>query len=207
MSRVLGLIALCVIGGACVTGNGQGTSSSNAPAARPKLILQITVDQLRADLPRRFYDRFGEGGFRYLMERGIRYDNAHHGHANTETVVGHTTLATGADPATHGMVANVWFDHSDGSLRYNVEDPRYHLLTAGAAVDQDAEIDPTQKTAKTDGRSPAAILRRRYRTFAARVELLPTSQPWLACPSVVSVPAAVVAATLATWINRQREES
>ncbi len=126
--------------------------------ARPRLILQITVDQLRADLPRRYFERFGEGGFRYLMQEGIRYDNAHHRHANTETVVGHTTLATGADPSTHGMVANVWFDHSSESLHYNIEDPRYRLLTEGASVDQSSEIDPTQKTASTEGRSPSAIL-------------------------------------------------
>ncbi|MDH3990726.1 MAG: alkaline phosphatase family protein, partial [Gammaproteobacteria bacterium] len=55
---------------------------------KPKLILQITVDQLRGDLPTRYYDRLGEGGFRYLWESGIVYRNAHHAHANTETIVG-----------------------------------------------------------------------------------------------------------------------
>ena len=39
-------------------------------AAPPRLILQITVDQLRGDLPGRYYDRLGEGGFRYLMQNG-----------------------------------------------------------------------------------------------------------------------------------------
>ncbi|MHC4769943.1 MAG: alkaline phosphatase family protein, partial [Planctomycetota bacterium] len=29
---------------------------------------------------------------------------------------GHTTLATGAHPADHGMVANVWLDRSTGEL-------------------------------------------------------------------------------------------
>ena len=67
-------------------------------ADKPKLILQITVDQLRGDLPTRYYDRLGEGGFRYLWESGIVYRDAHHAHANTETIVGHTTLATGAHP-------------------------------------------------------------------------------------------------------------
>ena len=147
-----------VLGVCLATFGAPHGAAQTAPDVPPRLILQITVDQLRADLPRRYFERFGEGGFRYLMEEGIRYDNAHHGHANTETVVGHATLATGADPSTHGMVANVWFDHSDESLRYNVEDSRYHLLTQGASVDQSSEIDPTQKTAKTEGRSPSAIL-------------------------------------------------
>lgn len=132
---------------------------SGPPAGqlRPKLILQLTVDQLRGDLPWRYYERFGEGGFRYLMEEGTVYLDAHHRHANTETIVGHTTLATGADPAAHGMVANVWLDRATGQLTYNVEDARYPILTAGAGVDRSTEIDPTQRAARSDGRSPAAI--------------------------------------------------
>jgi predicted AlkP superfamily pyrophosphatase or phosphodiesterase len=124
----------------------------------PRLVLQITVDQLRGDLPTRYYDSFGEGGFRYLIENGVVFRDAHHAHANTETIVGHTTLATGAYPSVHGMVGNLWFDRETGVTTYNVEDSDYRLLTAGADVDADAEIDPTQRAARSEGRSPAAIL-------------------------------------------------
>ena len=75
-----------------------------------------------------------------------------------ETVVGHTTLATGADPSTHGMVGNVWLDRQTGKLVYNIQDARYPLLSEGAGVDQAAEIDPTQRLASTEGRSPSPIL-------------------------------------------------
>ncbi len=131
-----------------------------APAAEtpPKLILQITVDQLRGDLPGRYLPQMGEGGFRYLLDNGVVFANAHHAHANTETIVGHATLATGAHPAVHGMVGNVWLDRTTGQMTYNIEDDRYPLLGTGADVDKKTEIDPTQKVANTDGRSPAAIL-------------------------------------------------
>ena len=125
---------------------------------KPRLILQITVDQLRGDLPTRYRDKLGMGGFRYLLDEGIHYNNAHHAHANTETVVGHTTLATGANPAAHGMVGNLWFDRTAGKTVYNIEDPDYSILTGGAGVDADTEIDPTQKAASSDGRSPRTIL-------------------------------------------------
>jgi len=124
----------------------------------PRLILQITVDQLRGDLPGRYAKHMGEGGFRYLMDHGVWFVDAHHAHANTETIVGHTTLATGADPAVHGMIGNVWLDRQTGTLTYNIEDPKYRILTVGADVNKATEIDPTQKLAKTDGRSPAVIL-------------------------------------------------
>ena len=39
-------------------------SISTLTAAPPKLILQITVDQLRGDLPQRFVERMGDGGQR-----------------------------------------------------------------------------------------------------------------------------------------------
>jgi len=125
---------------------------------QPKLVLQITVDALRGDLPQRFSNVLGDGGFRYLMEQGIHYSAAHYQHANTETIVGHASLATGTVPAAHGMVANVWFDRELDRLVYNIEDPDYHLLTVGADVDDKTEIDPTQRAAKVDGRSPKNIL-------------------------------------------------
>jgi len=125
---------------------------------KPKLVLQITVDQLRGDLPTRYYDRLQDGGFKYLWEEGVVYSNAHHNHANTETIVGHTTLATGANPSSHGMVGNLWFDREVGRTVYNIEDPDYTLLTRGADIDDKTEIDPSQRAARSDGRSPASIL-------------------------------------------------
>ncbi len=132
--------------------------AANNELKKPKLILQITVDQLRGDLPTRYFDRLGKGGFRYLWQEGLVYSNAHHAHANTETIVGHATLATGAHPSIHGMIGNNWLDRDADQMIYNIEDPNYHLLTKGAGVDSKTEIDPTQRAARSDGRSPAAIM-------------------------------------------------
>ncbi len=124
----------------------------------PRLVLQITVDQLRGDLPTRYFERLGPGGFRYLWKQGVVFSNAHHAHANTETIVGHTTLATGAHPATHGMIGNLWLDRKSGEQTYDIEDARYPLLVKGVGVDASVEIDPRQKAARSQGRSPSAIL-------------------------------------------------
>ena len=95
---------------------------AQVPDKPVRLVLQITVDQLRSDLIDRYSAGYGEGGFRRLMNHGTFYIDAHHRHANTETVVGHTTLATGTDPAIHGMVANNWLNRTTGLLNYNVQD-------------------------------------------------------------------------------------
>ncbi|OBT13288.1 alkaline phosphatase [Vibrio sp. UCD-FRSSP16_10] len=128
----------------------------------PKLVLQITVDGLRGDLLERYKHNFAQGGFRYLMDEGVYYNNAHYQHSNTETIVGHVSLATGAPPSVHGMVGNVWYDRGLERLVYNVEDGDYQMLSrnagVNAGVNQETEIDPTQRTAKQDGRSPVPML-------------------------------------------------
>ncbi len=129
-----------------------------AEQEKPKLVLQITVDGLRGDLLNRYKHNFGEGGFRYLMDEGTYFTNANYQHGNTETIVGHVSLATGAPPTVHGMVGNVWYDRQLERLVYNVEDANYSILTAGAGVDKSTEVDPTQKVAANDGRSPDRIL-------------------------------------------------
>jgi len=123
-----------------------------------KLVLQITVDGLRADLTNRYRAGFSKDGFNYLLTRGAVYTNAHYQHANTETIVGHTTLATGTFPAQHGMVGNVMFDRKAGELTYNIEDPDAPLLPSREESSAGEQVDPSQKLARTKGRSPVAIL-------------------------------------------------
>ena len=123
-----------------------------------RLVLQLTVDGLRADLLTRSVDRYGEGGFRYLLENGVVFANAHYGHSNTETIVGHATLATGAHPAQHGMTGNVWFDASTGELSYNIEDPDSLPLPVREKQMSGDQVDPSQRLARTTGRSPRALL-------------------------------------------------
>ncbi|HEX6241013.1 MAG TPA: alkaline phosphatase family protein, partial [Polyangiales bacterium] len=81
-------------------------ASRSAPASRerPRLVVQITVDQLRADLLARVHDRLGANGLRRFLEEGVDFRAASYGHAVTETAVGHATLFTGALPKDHGIV-------------------------------------------------------------------------------------------------------
>jgi hypothetical protein len=151
------LVACC--GLACAVNGREGTSADGSP--RPvRLILQITVDGLRADLLSRYGDRFGDGGFRALMDRGAVYSNAHYEHANTETVVGHATLATGAPPSEHGMIGNVWFDREAGELAYNIEDREYPLLPTWSE-----SVEGPRSTRPRSRLEPRAALRARIGTL------------------------------------------
>lgn len=151
----ISLRVLYVVFGLLAITSGQ---AQVAPENAPRLVLQITVDQLRGDMPASILAQCGPGGFRYLYENGVIYENAHHRHANTETVVGHATLATGADPADHGLTGNIWFDRELGRIVYNIEDDRYELLSHNQGSVDNIQKDPTIQVAKSDGRSPATIL-------------------------------------------------
>jgi predicted AlkP superfamily pyrophosphatase or phosphodiesterase len=102
--------------------------SSDTLADKPKLILQITVDQLRGDMVSRFGQRFGAGGFRYLVENGTVYRDAWYAHANTMTAVGHATLATGGNTPQHGIAANDWYDRRLRRRVNAVEDPQSPII-------------------------------------------------------------------------------
>ena len=137
---------------------GAYTKEKKKPDSEIKLVLQITVDGLRGDLLNRYGDHFEKGGFRYLTDNGVVYTNAKYQHANTETIVGHTTLATGTYPSVHGMIGNVWFDREKGELSYNIEDAEHTLLPKRTEPTNEKEVDPAQKLARTEGRSPEVIL-------------------------------------------------
>ena len=139
-----------------LAGNFTYADAQTGPDIR--LVLQITIDGLRADLINRYENGFGEDGFRFLMEKGTYFTNAHYQHANTETIVGHTILATGTFPSQHGMVGNVWFDREAGELAYNIEDPDHPIIPSRENESKGEQVDPAQKKSRTQGRSPAVIL-------------------------------------------------
>lgn len=79
-------------------------------AARPSLVVAISVDQFSGDLFRTYGSQFS-GGFKRLMQ-GAVFANGFQAHAATETCPGHATILTGVHPARAGIVANNWFDMS-----------------------------------------------------------------------------------------------
>lgn len=97
-----------------------GVSRAAEPA--PRLVVVISVDQLRADYLERFRPHFGEGGFKRLLEGGTEFKHTHHRHAFTLTAPGHATILTGVFPERHGVIANDWLDRETWESVNSVED-------------------------------------------------------------------------------------
>ncbi|MDB5112611.1 MAG: Type phosphodiesterase / nucleotide pyrophosphatase, partial [Mucilaginibacter sp.] len=65
---------------------------------RPKLVVGIVVDQMRWDYLYRFYSRYGNGGFKRLLNEGFSCENTNIDYIPTVTAAGHTCIYTGSVP-------------------------------------------------------------------------------------------------------------
>ena len=81
----------------------------NIPSEKPQLIIGIVVESMRYDYIHRYWDNFGEGGFRRLIGEGAFCRNANYNYMLTQTSPGYATIATGCEPIVHGIVSDAWY--------------------------------------------------------------------------------------------------
>ena len=74
---------------------------------RPKLIVGLVVDQMRWDYLYRFYDEYGNGGFKRMLNEGYSFDNCQINYIPSITAIGHTSIYTGSVPSIHGIAGGV----------------------------------------------------------------------------------------------------
>ncbi len=104
MTSIVAFTTSCNIEADMVVKSGRGHSENP-----PKLIVGITIDQMRADYLHRYSSHFSEGGFARLQNDGFTCHDHHFGYAPTYTGPGHASIFTGTTPAIHGIVANDWY--------------------------------------------------------------------------------------------------
>ncbi|MGB9745599.1 MAG: alkaline phosphatase family protein [Bacteroidales bacterium] len=93
--------------------NSSDLSAQNGrriPPEKPKLVIGITVSQMRYDYISRYWNKFGEDGFKKLIGEGAFCRNVRYNYLFTQTAPGMATIATGALPAVHGIIADEWYD-------------------------------------------------------------------------------------------------
>ena len=89
---------------------------------RPKLVVGIVVDQMRYDYLTRYWNKFGEDGFKKLVNNGFNCKNTHYNYMPTFTGPGHASIYTGTTPENHGIIANDWYDKQLKKYVYCAED-------------------------------------------------------------------------------------
>ncbi|MDR6158435.1 putative AlkP superfamily pyrophosphatase or phosphodiesterase [Chryseobacterium sp. SLBN-27] len=94
----------------------------NSRLERPKLVVGLVVDQMRWDYLYRFYNKYGNDGFKRLLNTGYSLNNVHIPYVPTVTALGHTCIYTGSVPAIHGIAGNDWTDKQTGKNVYCTTD-------------------------------------------------------------------------------------
>src|SRR3712207_2177405 len=80
--------------------------TASAQIDRPKLVVGLAIDQMRWDYLYYYYDDYGKGGLKRLLDEGFSCANTMIPYTPTVTAVGHTTLYTGSLPPLSGTPGN-----------------------------------------------------------------------------------------------------
>ncbi|MBZ5707692.1 alkaline phosphatase family protein [Nannocystis pusilla] len=140
----LGLLAAC-------TREPGAMSTVHAPeipeaGPRPRLVVLLVVDQMRADYLTRYADLYS-GGLARLRQQGALFEEAHIQHALTFTAPGHASASTATHPSHHGIIENEWYDRAARRKAYAADDRDARIVATGA------------RAGSPDGRSPEQLMR------------------------------------------------
>lgn len=100
----------------------------------PRLVVNITIDQLRTDYIEAFSPLYCQGGLRKLFAESIVYDAASYPYAPVDKASAAATLSTGTTPYYHGIVASKWLDRSTLRPVFCIEDSKHYLSPAKLAT-------------------------------------------------------------------------
>jgi len=124
---------LVAVIGLCLLRGSANQSSAAAQSTSLKLAVLIVVDQMRAD----FVDRFQadwSGGLKRMVRDGAWFSRAAYPYLATVTCSGHATVATGANPRTHGIIHNAWWDRDRAKQVACTEDDQTTPVSYGAPI-------------------------------------------------------------------------
>lgn len=104
----------------------------NYPGAhrQPKLVVGLIVENMRPDYIQRYWDKFGNDGFRKLYTQGAVHSNINMTQHIQSYATGTATLFTGVHPSVHGIIGKTWYDRFKGKEAECTSDDYY--FTVGA---------------------------------------------------------------------------
>jgi hypothetical protein len=114
--------------------------AKNTNLPRPKLVVGLMVDQMRWDYLYRFYERYGNGGFKRMLNEGFSCENAYINYVPSVTGIGHATVYTGSVPAIHGITGNDWIIQATGQNMYCSADST--VSTVGSSSVSAGQMSP-----------------------------------------------------------------
>ncbi len=131
-------------------------STTNMMAAQltsaPRIVVNITIDQLRTDYLEYFAPLYGQEGFRRLLQEGRVYEAASYPFSPVDRASAITCIATGTSPHYNNIISQQWYDRESKKTAYCVYDKKYVASPANIAS---STIGDELKVS-TDGRAIVA---------------------------------------------------
>jgi len=100
----------------------------------PKLVIGLVVDQMRWDYLYRYYQRYGNDGFKRLLREGYNCQNTYLNYIPSYTAPGHTSIFSGTVPALHGIVGNDWMEEKTNQKHYCAQDDSVQSIGGSSIV-------------------------------------------------------------------------
>ncbi len=101
---------------------------------------------MRFDDLYRYYNFYGNNGFKRLLKYEAIFTFAHYNYEPTTTAPGHASIFTGSVPHFHGIIANDFYDVDSQKMINAVRDANYHSIGSNDEVGQ---CSPKQLLAST----------------------------------------------------------
>lgn len=182
--------------------------SANKQTSATKLVVQITLDQLRAEIPQRMKPMF-TGGLKRMLEDGLVFSKGYVDHGQTVSHPGHGTIATGAHPSSHGLVTNdIWLFSEEKGWHWEemVADNNEHIVpfTDRPGASPKALDVPTLGTWMKWHNSKAKAITISNSAFAAVTQAgwVSDGAYWLDGKSGSMVTSSYYTSKLPDWVNR-----
>jgi predicted AlkP superfamily pyrophosphatase or phosphodiesterase len=116
---------------------------------KPKLVVGIVIDQMRFDYLYKYSEKYGNEGFRKLINEGFQCKNLQYNYVPTYTGPGHSSIYTGTTPERHGIIANDWYSRDKKALIYCTEDQS--VSTVGSTTLKVGQMSPRNLLSTTVG--------------------------------------------------------
>ena len=88
-----------------------GLQAQSLPSA-PKLVVGLTIDQLRTDYLEAFSSLYGEKGFKRLWKEGRVFHNAEYTFCGVDRASAIAAIYSGTTPSMNGIISQRWMDAS-----------------------------------------------------------------------------------------------
>ncbi len=102
----------------------SGQEGTKIPSEKPRLVIGIVISQMRHDYIYRYWDKFEKNGLKQLITRGTLCKNTSFNYLLSQEGVGHSTIATGTVPASHGIVSKEWYLNLQDKIIRNIDDEK-----------------------------------------------------------------------------------